>query len=146
AELSPTEDGGALVSARRAETGQHLWDYLIPIPEAADWAEPSPAWPGAQTEEIDAFFANDATRLVVCMSRQSRRSTMYSPAITVATLPPNACQLDAIRLDTSTGVPVWRASFPQVAVGIIERRSFSGIWSAAQRVGVLNFETGTNQV
>jgi hypothetical protein len=146
AELSPTEDGDALVSARHAETGQQLWEYFIPIPEPAEWAEPSPAWPGAQTEENDAFVAADPTRLVVCISRQSRRSRMYSPAMTVETLPPCACQLDAIRLDTSTGVPVWRESFQRVAVGIIERRSFSGIWSTGKRVGVLNFETGTNQV
>lgn len=55
-ELLPTEDGGAVVSAYHAETGRGLWEYNIPIPEAADWAEPSPAWDGAQTEEIDAFL------------------------------------------------------------------------------------------
>ena len=146
AELSPTEDGGALVSARRLATGRHLWEYFLPIPEAADWAEPSPAWPGAQTEGIDAFFASDPTRLVVCLSRQSRTSCMYSRAITVDSLPAHASQLDAICLDTSSGVPVWRESFPDVAVGIIERRAFSGIWSNGQRVGVIDFHTGTNRV
>jgi hypothetical protein len=145
-ELSPTEDGGVLVSARHAETGRQLWEHLIPMPEAADWAEPSPAWPGAQTEEVDAFIASDPTRLVVCISRQSRRTRMYSPAITVDTLPPRACQTDAIRLDTSSGVPLWRATFQDVGVGIIERRSFSGIWSSSQRVGVLDFEAGTNRI
>jgi hypothetical protein len=145
AELLPTEDGGALVSARRAETGQQLWEYFIPIPAAANWAEPSPAWPGAPTEEIEAFFAGDPTRLIVCMSRQSRRSCFYSPAITVDTLPPRACQLDAIRLDAS-GMPVWQANYPDVAVGILKRRSFAGIWSSGQQVGVLDFETGTNRI
>jgi hypothetical protein len=146
AELLPTEDGGVLVSARHAETGRQLWEYFIPIPDAAQWAEPSPAWPGAQTEEIDAFFANDPTRLIVCLSRQSRRRRIYSPAITVDTLPPHAYQTDAIRLDTSSGVPAWRASFQDIVVGIIERDSFTGIWSSRQRVGVLDFEAGTNRI
>jgi hypothetical protein len=145
AELLPTEDSRALVSARCAETGRRLWEYSIPIPAAANWAEQSPAWPGAPTEEIEAFFASDPTRLTVCMSRQARRSRIYSPAITVDTLPPYACQLDAIRLDAS-GVPVWQKSFPDVVVGIIERRSFAGIWSSGHRVGLLNFETGINRV
>jgi hypothetical protein len=145
AELSPTEDGGALVSARHAATGQSLWEYLIPIPAAASWAEPSPAWPGAPTEEIEAFFACDPTRLVVCISRQSRRSRIYTSATTVDTLPPYACQLDAIRLDAS-GVPIWQKDYPDVVVGILERRSFAGIWSSGQRVGVLDFETGANRV
>jgi hypothetical protein len=146
AELTPTEDGGVLISGRNSETGRHLWDYPVLIPEAASWAEPSPAWPGAQTEEIEAFLANDPTRLVVCMSRQSRRSCMYSPSITVNTLPPQACQLDAIRLDTSTGKPIWQGCFPDVGVGITQRGSFQGIWSCTQRVGVVDFETGTNSV
>src|SRR5262249_47964485 len=78
AEVLPTEDGGVLVSTRHAETGQQLWEHFISIPDAADWAEPAPAWPGAQTEEIDAFIADDPKYLIVCFSRQSRRSTMYS--------------------------------------------------------------------
>lgn len=35
--LLPTEDGGALVSARKAGTGHRLWEHFIPIP-AADLA------------------------------------------------------------------------------------------------------------
>lgn len=58
----------------------------------------------------------------------------------------NACQLDATRLDAFTGAPLWRESFPDVVVGILERRSFTSIWSGRQRVGVLDFETGTNRV
>jgi len=146
AELLPIEDGGVLVSTRHAGTGRQLWEHFIPIPEAADWAEPSPAWPGAQTEEIGAFIADDPNRLIVCLARQSRRSRVYSPDITVATLPPFACQTDAIRFDLSTGKPIWRAEFGDISVGILERQSFTGIWSRSSRVGVLDFETGTNTI
>lgn len=160
AELLPTEDGGALVSARDAATGQPLWEHFIPIPEAAIWAEPSPAWPGAQTEEIDAFIASDPTRLVVCLSRESRRSGFYSPTLRVDTLPPYACQLDATRLGVSTGTPIWQRTYSGVSVGIVERDSFTGVWSSthareprhpavwpgAEQVGVLDFETGTNEI
>lgn len=160
AELLPTEDGSALVSARDAATGRPLWEHSIPIPAAAIWAERSPAWPGAQTEEIDAFFASDPTCLVVCLSRQSRRSMHYSPTISVDTLPPYACQLDAIRLDVITGAPIWRETFPGVSVGIVERPSFAGVWSSrygweprhpavwpgAEQIGALDFETGINHV
>ena len=160
AELLPTEDGCAVVSARDGTTGRPLWEHFIPIPAAAIWAEPSPAWPGAQTEEIDAFFAKDPTRLVVCLSRESRRSGYCSATIRVDTLPPYACQLDAIRLSVSTGTPIWQRTFPGVNVGIVERDCFTGVWSSthawephhsevwpgAERVGVLDFETGANQV
>ncbi|HEX7378363.1 MAG TPA: hypothetical protein VF278_14690 [Pirellulales bacterium] len=160
AELLPTEDGSALVSARDAATGRSLWEHFIPIPAPAIWAEGSPAWPGAQTEEIDAFFGSDPTCLVVCLSRQSRRSMYYSPTITVNTLPQYACQLDAIRLDVLAGTAIWRATFPGVSVGIVERQSFVGVWSStcrwephhpavlpgAEQIGVLDFETGINQI
>ncbi len=145
AELSPTEDGAALVSARSATTGQPKWEYFIPIPAAASWAEQSPAWPGARTEEIAAFFANDPTRLVVCLSRNSRRSRMFSRTISVDKLPPFACQVDAIRLDPR-GEPVWQTSFPNVSIGALRRASFAGIWSSGNRVGVLDLGTGTNRV
>jgi hypothetical protein len=146
AELTPTEDGGALVRARHIETGRQLWEYHIPIPEPADWAEPIPAWPGAQTEEIDAFFASDPNHLVVCLSRQSRRTRMYSTTVTVDTLPPRACQTDAIRLDASSGLPVWSATFFGVGVGILERHCFTGVWSSGRRVGFLDLKTGTNRI
>jgi hypothetical protein len=146
AELSQTEDGAALVTARHADTGRQVWQYFIPIPEPADWAEPSPAWPGAQSEEIYAFFVSDPTRLIVCLSRESRTSRYFSPTIRVDTVPPYGCQTDAVRLDPSSGVPVWHASFQGVYVGIIERRSFVGIWSRNQRVGMLDLEAGTNRV
>jgi hypothetical protein len=145
AELSPTADGGVVVYARQAATGQPLWEHFIPMPAAASWSEPLPAWPGAPTEEIKAFFASDSSRLVVCLSRQSRRTRIYSPAITVDYLPPYACQLDAIRLD-ALGRPVWQEVVPDVYVGILERYSFSGIWSFAQRIGVLDFDTGANRI
>jgi hypothetical protein len=146
AELTETEGGGALVSARNALTGRQLWEHFIPVPEPADWAEAAPAWPGAQTEEIDAFFASDANCLVVCISRESRRRRMYSRDVIVDTVPPHTCQTDAIRLDPSTGEALWRATFLGVAVGIVQRRTFSGIWSSKQLVGRVDFEAGTNRV
>src|SRR5947209_2130786 len=73
AEIMRTEEGGLTVTSRDAKTGKQIWEHFIPIPEAADWAEPLPAWPGAQTEEIDAFLADDPSRLIVCLFRQTRR-------------------------------------------------------------------------
>jgi hypothetical protein len=146
AELIPTECGAMNIAALHAATGTRLWEQFVAIPDAADWAEATPAWPGAQTEEIDAFIAKDPNRLVVCMARQTRRSGIYTPTYEVTTLPPYACQTDATRLDLSTGNPMWRADFQDVHVGIIERQSFTGIWSRSPRLGVINFESGTNTI
>lgn len=146
AELSGSEDGAAQVTAWHAATGDVLWEQQISIPDAAEWAESSPAWPGAQTEQIDAFIADDPNCLVVCLSRQSRTTRRYSREFTVDTLPPYGCQTDAIRLDTATGIPVWHASYPGISVGIIERQSFEGVWSTSTQVGVVDFETGRNAI
>jgi hypothetical protein len=145
AEILPTEDGSILISTRDAQTGRLLWEHFIAVPEAAEWAEPSPAWPGAQTEEICAFIANDTKRLVVCLFRQSRRSGLSCPArgIEILTLPPYSCQTDAIRFDLLSGRPIWSGSFPDLRVGIIERDSFVGIWSNQAKLGTLDFESGT---
>jgi len=146
AEIISTECGGLTVAVRHAETGKQLWEHFVPIPEAAEWTERSPAWPRAQTEEIDAFIAEDSRRLIVCLFRQSRRSRLSCPArgIEVFSLPPYGCQTDAIRLEPLTGEFIWRAGFPDVRVGILERRSFAGIWSNSPRLGMLDFEAGTN--
>ena len=52
AELVSTECGAMRLIARHAATGELSWERMVPIPEAAEWAEREPAWPGAQTEEI----------------------------------------------------------------------------------------------
>jgi hypothetical protein len=144
AEVLPTEDGGVAVSARHAKTGKQIWERFISIPEAADWAETSPAWPGAQTEEIYGFIARDAQRLVICLFRQSRRSMRFAPGIRVVSLPPYQCQTDVIRVEPLTGTVVWRASFQDLFVEILERECFTGIWSDHRRLGMLDFENGTN--
>ncbi len=144
AEILCTENGELTVSARNAETGEQVWEHFIPIPEAADWAERTPAWPGAQTEEIDAFIADDPNRLIVCLFRQSRRSTYFSPSHEVGTLPSYSCQTDAVGFIPSTGKVVWRSDFENVRVGILERESFTGFWSHSPRVGKIDFDTGTN--
>jgi hypothetical protein len=148
AEILLTEDGTVRVVGRHVKTGEVLWDKHVPIPDAADWAEPSPAWPGAPTEEIYAFFADDPHRLVYCLFRESRRCRCSSPhqGIEVWTLPPYACQLDAVRLDPLTGRTMWRNSYRDLRVGIIERKSFVGIWSHSPRLGILDLDTGTNTV
>jgi hypothetical protein len=148
AEILDSENGTVRVRGRDAATGRQLWDNLIPIPEAADWAEPTPAWPGAPTEEIHAFFADDPRLLVVCLFRESRRRGLSSPAqaIQVMTLPPYACQTDAVRLDPLTGKAIWQASFRDLRVGIIERTAFAGTWSHSPKVGLLELETGANAI
>ncbi len=148
AELISTECGGMNVSARDAATGRQLWEHFVPTPRAAEWAEPTPAWPGAQTEEIYGFIAKDTRRLIVCLARNSRRSGFSCPAhgISVLSRPPYSCQTDAICFHLSTGKPIWRAEFQDVSVGIIERRSFTGIWSKSPRLGVIDFESGTNSI
>ena len=147
ADTLPTESGGLMVSGRHAGTGKQLWEQFIPIPDAADWAEPSPAWPGTQTEEIYSFLANDPNCLVVCLFRQSRRSCCVYPArgIDVRTLPPYACQTDAVRFDPLTGRSLWRGSFRDLRVEILERENFTGTWSNDREVGVVNLETGINR-
>lgn len=146
AELRPGELGGAAVVARDAATGTVRWEHEIPIPDAAAWAEVNPAWSGAATEEIYSFLANDPTRLVVGLARHTRRSMMYSREQTADSLPAFACQTDLVRLDPATGEPVWRATFPDVHVGILERKSFTGHWAHNGRVGRIDLETGTNTV
>jgi hypothetical protein len=145
-EILSTECGGMRVSARDAMTGAQLWEHFVPIPGAADWAEAAPAWPGAQTEEIYGFVADDPNCLVVCMTRHTRRAALFSPDVTVDTIPPFACQTDAIRFEPSSGNVIWRATFEGVHVGILERRSFTGIWARSPRLGMIDFKTGTNTI
>lgn len=146
AEFNSTECGGAVVSGRSVLTGALIWEYFLPVPPAAGWAEASPAWPGAQTEEIYGFFAQTSEHLVVCLMRQTRRSTIASAAVQVSHLPSYACQTDAIRLDISTGRPIWRAEFWNVPVRIMERKAFTGVWSNSPQVGMIDFKTGANTI
>jgi hypothetical protein len=147
-EIMTTEHGALMVSCREARTGKLLWQHVITIPKAADWAETAPAWPGGPTEEIHGFLADDPGRLIVCLFRETRRCGLSDPSrgIHVMDLPPYACQNDAIRFDPLTGKTVWQATFKDVPVHIIERKSFTGIWSNDSQVGVLDFENGTNTV
>jgi hypothetical protein len=41
---------------------------------------------------------------------------------------------------------VWHASFRDVPVHIMERECFTGLWSNDSQLGVIDFETGTNEV
>jgi hypothetical protein len=145
-EVLSTGCGGITVSARDALTGVQRWEHFVPVPEPAEWAELTPAWPGAQTEEIYGFIADDPQRLVVCLTRHSRRSMISTPSMAVDTLPPFGCQTDAVRFDPSSGKVIWRATFKDVHVGIIERRSFTGIWARSPWLGIIDFETGTNRI
>lgn len=147
-EIMNTEHGSLMVSCRDARTGKHLWEHVVPIPKAADWAETAPAWPGGPTEEIHGFLADDPSRLIVCLFRETRRCGLSDPSrgIHVMDFPPYACQTDAIRFDPLTGKTVWHATFKDVPVHIIERKSFTGIWSNHTQLGVIDFENGTNTV
>jgi len=139
AELLPTEDGALLVSTRHASTGHQLWERHIAIPEPAQWSEPSPAWPGAQTEEIGAFIADDPSLLSVCLFRQSRR--MVNPHFPS---PPYGCQTDVIRFDPLSGDRVWASIFPDMPVHINRQKGFKGVWSSRENLGKLDLETGVN--
>lgn len=146
AEIISTSCGAMNIVARDALTGTQLWERFVPIPEAAEWAEVTPAWAGAQTEEIYGFIADDPLRLVVLLARHTRRSMHSSPSVRVDYLPPFRCQTDAARFEPATGERIWQAAFQDVHVGIIERQSFTGIWTGSQRLGVIDFETGTNTI
>jgi hypothetical protein len=142
-EIMSTESGGITASARDATTGNLLWVQFIPVPNPAEWTEPEPAWPGAPTEEIYPFLASEERCLVVCLLRESRRVTNPDYGFT---LPAYVCQTDATRFDGTTGRVIWSSSYPEVRVGIIERRAFPGLWSFNRRLGIIDFETGTNTV
>jgi hypothetical protein len=147
AELVSNGAGDLLISARNAGTGDPLWEKLIPIPDGAEWAESTPAWPGASTEEIYGFLADDPKYLVICLLRQSRCTGLIDPedGIDVVTYPPFRSQLDALRLDPRSGIPHWHISHQGLFVGILERISFKGIWSHNSYAGNLDLETGENK-
>ena len=147
-DIRRAQDGGCTLAAHCFLSGRPLWVRHFSVPESAEWAESTPAWPGASTEEIDAFLADSKNGLVLCMSRQTRRSRFSSPSrnIHCTELPPYRCQLDAVRIDPQTGTTIWADQYPDVYAGIIERRCFSGLWACASRAGRLDFETGANQV
>ena len=42
AEITCTDSGELCVSARHSATGRKLWEHVLPIPTAAEWAEPAP--------------------------------------------------------------------------------------------------------
>src|SRR5262249_15010326 len=141
AELLPAESGGVAVSARDGLTGRELWRHRVPPPEAADWAETTPAWAGAQTEDIYAFLADDPDHLVACLMRESRRTETH-----LMPVPPYACQTDAIRFGPLSGEVVWRGTFAGVGVPLIKQESFTGLWSREGRVGRIDFASGANTV
>jgi len=146
-DLTGTQSRDLAVCARDVTSGKTLWQDVIPIPDAAEWAEKKPAWPGGQTEEIYAFIAKDSQRLVVCLYRHTRRSWRFSPEGGRSPEPPPlACQTDAVRFDPATGKRIWHKVFPDVRVEILERNSFTGIWSHRMRVGVIDWETGANAI
>ncbi|MBS0203343.1 MAG: hypothetical protein JSS49_10620 [Planctomycetes bacterium] len=124
AELEPGEEGGLIVAARNGLDGQGLWKHSIPV-----------------TARVTVFFAADATRLVVCLFRESGRFASeengYKP-------PPYACHTDAMRLDPLTGQILWNGSFPSLRIGLLQQDSFAGIWSKGTVLGRLDFETGSN--
>jgi hypothetical protein len=132
------------VAARDGASGRTLWQRTYPPPEAAEWAERTPAWPGAQTEEIDAFLADDPDNLVLGLMRQSRRSLVGGHGVEVLTLPPYACQTDATRFDPLSGEVIWQASFPGVPVPLLAREAFTGLWSRRGRAGRIDLSSGAN--
>lgn len=144
AEIYASDGGALMVSVRQGETGALLWEERIALPAPADWAEAEPAWPGAATEEIDAFLVDDPHRLVVGLDRQSRRSLHFSPSHQVAGLPPYACQTDLIRFDPQTGDNLWRQEFPGVRVGILLRNACTDVWSQGGKVGRFDLQTGAS--
>ena len=104
ADITTAECGGLVITAWHAATGSQLWEQFIPIPDgAADWAETSPPWPGAQTEEIDAFISTRRTNWY-CASRVRLDGILIivqkSP---FPAFPPYGCQTDSIRFDPVNG-------------------------------------------
>jgi hypothetical protein len=144
ADMMTSPCGGLIITVLDGATGRQIWQTVVELPEPAQFAEPAPAWPGAPTEEIAAFFADDPDHLILCLSRQSRRSRRVSAGASLAaqTLPAFGCQLDAIRFDLSRGESLWRFQNPDIHVGAIERRAFRGLWATGTRMGSLDFETG----
>lgn len=145
-EIMSTECGGLTVSARHTETGRQLWEHFIPCPDAADDAVSSLALPDGQTAEIFGFLAQPPESLVVCLSHDTGMSTLSSPNLEILNPRTFECQTDAVRFDPLTGKTLWKTSFLDVRVGILERRAFTGIWSNANRLGRLDFQTGTNSM
>lgn len=145
-EIQATESGGVQATAWSAATGAVLWVRRFPVPEAAPWAEKTPAWSQAETEEIHAFLADDTEKVVLGFARHTRRSMGWSPTINVDWIPPFACQLDMTGLDPLTGTQVWQDSYPDVTVGIVHRGRFCGEWSHDGRMGVIDLESGSNRV
>ncbi len=145
-EITSSECGGMRVVARDTRSGAVSWERFIPVPDAAPWAEPFPAWPGAQTEEISAFIADDPNRLVICLSRQARRMTLLAPdrGIEVTTLPPFACQIDLLRIAPSTGDINSQATLQDVRIAVLGRGKFSGMWRDKLRAGCIDFDTLEN--
>jgi hypothetical protein len=130
AELVPGEDGGLVVAARNALDGRPTWKHSIPVIAHA-------------TVFFTPFFAADTTRLVVCLFRESRRVAAREGGSKPV---PYECQTDAIRLDPLTGQVCWSGSFPGLPIGIMQRESFTGIWSCGTELGRLDFENGSNMV
>lgn len=128
AERVPGEDGGLVVAARNALDGRPLWKHSIPVTAHA-------------TVYFTPFFAADMTRLVVCLFRESRRIVTAEDGFKP---PPYTCQTDAMRLDPLTGRICWSGSFPGMRIGIMQRESFTGIWSRGTELGRLDLETGSN--
>lgn len=62
------------------------------------------------------------------------------------TIPPRACQTDSLRFVPANGSVAWRATFDNFYVEIMERNCVKGAWSDDSRLGLLDFESGTNRI
>jgi hypothetical protein len=132
-----TEHGVAAV-CRDVNTGDERWRREIRTPPPLAWTEAEPAWPGAPTEEIDAFvLAEDS--LVLALARTTRRSMQWpdKPA------PPFHAQLDVFGLEPTDGAIRSIAHIPDAWVPILEKRRLARWLVAGRRLLELDCTTGS---
>lgn len=132
------KDGvGCLAVCRDGSTGHVLWRVQVPLPEPAEWAEALPAWPGAPTEELQAFLAQETDYLVVCIARTSRRWRTQEHDF-----PPYRSQLDLLRLDPVSGELMYQRSHADIVIDILERQHFVGTFRARRGAGIVDWSSG----
>lgn len=130
---------GVRVEAYEVGTGRSIWATEFKTPPPAEWAEREPAWPGAATEELEAFLAT-TTELVLVVHRRSRR-TMRWPDVPA---PARNAQLDLTGLCWATGAVVWSRSVEGVEVPILEKQDLDLVLRCPD--GIVSVDPATGEI
>lgn len=134
-------DHGVAAIGFDANTGREKWRQEIQTPPPVEWTEAQPAWPGAPTEEINAFLLDDE-QVVLVLARSTRRVMQWPDK----PMPDLRARVDVFTLDSEDGTIRATGSVADVMVPSLEKRRLSRWLVTERRVLALEPTEGVARV